>query len=285
MLRKMKNDLSDIEIPPGLKLSSVERVTIGETNDVYRCKGEFHARTVDAYVKIAKQASHCLSNEKAVLDALVPGAIPAPRVLWYGETPKAILVVESLPGHMVWDYIDPRRSLHDKDKAPTYLQAYGRCLAAIHNLPLPWASQKRARLCNLIGEESVEDEGFVTLVSWLQEHAPQNRDEVFVHGDLNTASVLFCDDSLSGVIDWEFAGRGWREYDLAWVLRARTAFLNTLAERSAILEGYREHASYDEDALRWCEVLNYLHFAYWSKEEEPAYTSFAIEKACELAEL
>jgi len=86
-------------------------------------------------------------------------------------------------------------------------------------------------------------------------------------------------------VDWEFAGSGWREYDLAWMLRARTSFLNTQAERDAILEGYLKHASYDEDALLWCEALNYLHFAYWTREDEPAYTSFAIEKAQAMAGL
>ena len=106
-----------------------------------------------------------------------------------------------------------------------------------------------------------------------------------MHGDLNTASVLFQDRIVTGVVDWEFAGTGWREYDLAWVLRARKAFLNTLEERQAILAGYGEHTLYDADALRWCEVLNYLHFAYWCKDETPADASFFIEKAQAIAGL
>ena len=104
-----------------------------------------------------------------------------------------------------------------------------------------------------------------------------------MHGDFNTASVLFSDASISGVIDWEFAGMGWREYDLAWALRARTVFLNTREEREAILKGYRLHASFDATYLRWCEVLNYLHFAYWARERESEYASFALEKARDLA--
>ncbi len=30
---------------------------------------------------------------------------------------------------------------------------------------------------------------------------------------------------------------------------------------------------------------NYLHFAFWSREEDPAYTSFALDRAMALAEL
>jgi aminoglycoside phosphotransferase (APT) family kinase protein len=106
---------------------------------------------------------------------------------------------------------------------------------------------------------------------------------VFVHGDFNTASVLFQNDSISGVTDWEFAGSGWREYDLAWALRARSRLLNTQVERDAILDGYRQRSTYHEEALRWCEALNYLHFPYWSRENEPSYTSFAFEPAMVIA--
>ncbi len=87
------------------------------------------------------------------------------------------------------------------------------------------------------------------------------------------------------MIDWEFAGSGWREYDLAWALRARLDFLNSESERDALLNGYKQHATYNEDALRWCETLNYLHFAYWNRESESEYTMFALERAMERAEL
>ena len=84
------------------------------------------------------------------------------------------------------------------------------------------------------------------------------------------------------MIDWEFAGMGWREYDLAWALRARTVFLNTPEEREALLNGYRSHASFDGHVLRWCEVLNYLHFAYWARERRSEYASFALDRAREI---
>jgi hypothetical protein len=63
------------------------------------------------------------------------------------------------------------------------------------------------------------------------------------------------------------------------------AFLNTPAEREAIQNGYRAHASYDENSLRYCEVLNYLHFAYWNKDNQPASASFALDRAMNMAGL
>ncbi len=278
-------EIPDVEVPAGLELLSVERNIAGETNDVYFCRARFEGRATAVYVKAAKRARHFLGNERAVLDALRGSAIPVPRVLWYAETPRAVLVQEALPGRMVWDHIDPRREGYDPEKAPEYLRAYGNCLGAIHALPLPWDSQKRSRLAGLIGEEDVREERFEQIVSWLRKHAPTQGEPVFVHGDLNTASVLFQGGAVSGVVDWEFAGTGWREYDLAWVLRARRTFLKTPAEREAILAGYRERASYDESALRWCEALNTLHFAFWSREEEPSHTDFALGRAMGIAGL
>ena len=205
-------------------------------------------------------------------------------MLWYGGEGNEVLVVEAIGGDMIWDRIDSRRGLYDRRRALRNLEAYGECLAQIHSLNLNWPLQKRPRLYGLIGEEAVQNDGFVYLVAWIEANRPIVFDEVFAHGDYNTASVLFKEDSVSGVIDWEFAGMGWREYDLAWALRSRTVFLNTPEEREAILNGYRSHASFEGHVLRWCEVLNYLHFAYWARERRSDYAGFALDRAREIVD-
>lgn len=278
-------EIADLDLPEELRITSVERNTIGETNDVFFCHGKFAGEPLSVYIKASRGPNSCLANERAVLDRLGSTPLPTPRVLWYRSSPREVLVMDALPGAILWDFIDPRRKLFDKGQALSYLHAYGECLAQIHGLPIALPPQRRPRLYDLIGEAEVEEARFQRLVAWLQNEAPARDERTFVHGDFNTASVLFHEGSIAGVVDWEFAGRGWREYDLAWVLRARTAFLNTQAERDAILSGYRIHASYDPDVLRYCEVLNYLHFAYWSKDDEPDYTSFALRKALALAGL
>jgi len=277
--------LADIDLPDELRIDSLVRNVDGDTNDVFFCKGDFDGRASRAYIKVSKHPQSSLANEQAVLTELKKTGVPVPEVIWYGREKSEVLIVEAIVGDMIWDYIDPRRGSYDRDKALLYLHAYGECLAQVHSLDIAWPAQKRPRLYGLIGEERVEDERFRRLVSWVQANNATGPGQVFVHGDFNTASVLFHDDSISGVIDWEFAGRGWREYDLAWTLRARSRFLNTEAERKAILDGYAQCSSHDEEALRWCEVLNYLHFAYWTRECEPAYTSFALDRAMDVAEL
>ncbi len=276
------NPLADINLPSEFRIDTLEKNVDGETNDVFFCKGEFDGRSICAYVKVNKNLQLSLSNEHAVLTELKSANILVPRVIWYGGKSNEVLIVEAVAGDVIWDYIDPRRESYDSDKALLYLHAYGECLAQIHSLDISWPSQKRPRLYGLIGEETIEDDRFKEIVSWIQSNNEVSPGQVFVHGDFNTANVFFHDDSISGVIDWEFAGSGWREYDLAWALRARSSFLNTEQERKAILDGYRKLSTYDEESLRYCEALNYLHFAYWSKEAEPAYTSFALDQAMDV---
>lgn len=278
-------ELSDIDLPEALSISSAERITIGETNDVFFCKAEFETEPVSVYIKVSKGSGSSLANERAVLERLAPTAIPVPRVIWYGSSARDVLVLEAMPGDILWDHIDPRRKSFDQGQVLPLLHAYGECLGRIHALPIEWPVGGRPRLYGFLGEEEVEDPRSQRLVSWLKSQDPPQRNHVFVHGDFNTASVLFARGCVSGVVDWEFAGSGWKEYDLAWILRARTAFLNSAAERDAILSGYRMHSSYDSDALRYCEVLNSLHFAHWCRSVEPEYTTFALGKASDLAEL
>jgi aminoglycoside phosphotransferase (APT) family kinase protein len=133
-----------------------------------------------------------------------------------------------------------------------------------------------------MGEEHFEDRRFRELVQWLYDNEPPDKNLVFVHGDFNTANVLISNGAVSGVLDWEFAGIGWKEYELAWALRARTRFLNSAEERAAVLTGYESTGTYDASQLRWCEVLNYLHFAGWSRRNTSDYCSFALSRAAAL---
>jgi hypothetical protein len=42
-------------------------------------------------------------------------------------------------------------------------------------------------------------------------------------------------------------------------------------------------ASFDAAHLRYCEVLNYLHFARWDLEQDPAYAAFSLARAERIA--
>lgn len=58
----------------------------------------------------------------------------------------------------------------------------------------------------------------VWLLDWLQTHVPNDaRPPVLVHGDFNIHNVLVHQGQLTGVLDWECAGFGAPEQDLAYI--------------------------------------------------------------------
>jgi len=270
-------------VPPGITLINAEKNLIAETNSVYRCEGKKNNRNVSFYMKVGKLGHETMRNEFEVLKELSGYNLPVPRVLWYSQDRREYMALSEVKGHNLSDLINPKHPEYDQLHVYELLRRYGEVLAEIHSLPISWEPFRRTELYDFISDEiESEDIAVRDIVLWLQSNPPHRTPDVFVHGDLNTANVLFSRQDLAGLIDWEFAGMGWREYDLAWVLRQRKNYLNTQYERDVLLRGYLSKASFDEDALRWCEVMNYLHIAHWSGERFPAYRIFALEKAREM---
>ena len=274
-----KRLLRELGLPKGLELDLAEMSPFGETNSVYLCEGRFRGSFVEAFLKIADRTTQSLENERFVLDRVSVSDIPVPFVITSGGGSKPFLLLSKLRGIMLWDRIDPHRAHYEKTSVIENLRAYGEMLARIHALEFDWPAQPRARFEGLIGEENVAESQFQNLVAWIDQNPQEPTRRTFVHGDFNTANVLVDGGAISGVIDWEFAGLGWKEYELAWALRARIHFMNSAAERDAVLSGYQTSGRFDERQLQWCEVLNYLHFAYWSGDSNPEYRRFALARA------
>lgn len=278
-----KGKLLKVNLPANVLIQEIKHIPEGETNDVYFCRSVLDGKDVDFFLKISKNPeADLLKNEADVLQALQLHDFPVPCVLFSCHNRRSFIALEEIQGTTLWDFIDPRRKKYASHKLQIYLFEYGKWLALIHRLPLKWNHQKRTRLYECIGEELEEDPRFIELISWLDVNKPDKSESVFVHGDYNIASVIIDEDEIKGILDWEFAGEGWKEYDLAWTLRARQHYLNSQEERDLILQGYSSVGTYDPISLMWCEVLNYLHFAYWFKESDPEYMSFALNKGHEL---
>ena len=280
--------LQHIRYLHGAELRGLAPTPDAGTHHVFRCRLERRGSGSDAsapcFLKVARAptvagATHAFENEAAVLTALSTSGIPVPAVHAAGGAPLPYLLLGALPGVMVWDLVDPRRAAHVPAAALHGLAQFGAALARIHALPLAWSPQRRRKIESLEGSEPVEVDGSPGILDWLRANVPAQRSTGFVHGDFNVANVLLHDGRVSAVLDWEYAGKGWREYELAWALRARTHFLDTPAEREALLGGYADTGRYDPQSLRWCEVLNYLHFARWDRTADGAYRQFALARA------
>jgi len=271
-------------IPGDVHVLEAERNRIAEMNSVFRCVAKSHGETFRFYLKVSKSLDSGMANEEAVLEELRGYGFPVPKVLWSGTGRRHFMAVEERPGHILRDILNPFSPQYGGNASYDVLQDFGELVGRLHSLPIDWADQRRTALYDFLGEREVEDESFQQIVAWLDEHPPPSHDAAFVHGDLNDANVLVEGRDVTAILDWESAGRGWKEYDLAWVLRERRNYMNTREARLSFLEGYTTRASYDPYALRWCEVMNCLHVAFWCKDKYPNFMEFNLQKAREAME-
>jgi aminoglycoside phosphotransferase (APT) family kinase protein len=85
---------------------------------------------------------------------------------------------------------------------------------------------------------------------WLDDHWPADEgDPVVSWGDSRIGNVMYRDFEPVAVLDWEMAGLGPRELDLAWLVNAHLVF-ETLA-RSLDLEGMPDFLRPDDVAARY----------------------------------
>ena len=248
-------------------------------NNVYRCVAERNGRELTFYLKVNRGSEKNMPNERDVLLRLAETGLPTPRVLWHGRDKKEFVALEERPGVMLLDLLSPASPHHKPELRYPSLESFGEFVGRLHSLDLDWPEMKRTSLYGFLGEEEIADWEFGEIVLWLKANPPPQKSLVFTHGDLNDRNVLVESGQVTGILDWESAGTGWREYDLAWVLRERRNYMNTPEAKESFLRGYSQYSSYDPDALRWCMVMNCLHVAYWCRESFPYFKTFNLEQA------
>lgn len=104
------------------------------------------------------------------------------------------------------------------------------------------------------------------VLAWLRAYAPQNGEEVLVHGDFKPGNLLIDAGDVVAVIDWETAHIGDPLEDLGWVVNpigAAEFQIPGAWERSDIIAYYetRSGRPVDEAAVRWWSVLAILKLA------------------------
>lgn len=268
-------------IPHDVVLRHVRRNDVAEVNRVYRCEATRDGRTIDFHLKVSKTRYHSLANEREVMIRLANRGFPVPRILWFGENRREFLALETQPGSMLRDVLNPSSEQFSVNSQERVLYELGEQVARLHTQHLDWTENLRSALYGFLGEEDILDERFQKVVLWLESNPPPSKEYVFVHGDLNDANVLVENSQITAILDWESAGLGWREYELAWILRERQHYMNTPESRDSFLRGYTSITTYNDEALRWCEVLNCLHVAYWSRAKSKRYVDFNLSKAQE----
>ncbi|MCC7365502.1 MAG: phosphotransferase family protein [Dehalococcoidia bacterium] len=102
---------------------------------------------------------------------------------------------------------------------------------------------------------------------WLAQNMPPAIEPTFVHGDFRLGNLIFGEDGLRAVIDWELAHFGDPLEDLAWVMMRSWRFggpkpVAGVGEREDFVRAYEAESgrTVDRTTLRWWEIFRTLHW-------------------------
>ncbi len=180
-----------------------------------------------------------LLQQAAILHAL-DGAdgIPVPRVLAVEPDPTVLgapfFVMSYVPGRVAADYPSYHRSGWFAELAPhrrrsLWWRAVG-ALARLHSLepdglPLPilaaaGAGDQLEQWSASLGFYGCADEPVVSsALDWLHRNLPARTGRrALLWGDARLGNIVYADDGIAALLDWEMAGIGDPQSDLAWFL-------------------------------------------------------------------
>ncbi len=127
-------------------------------------------------------------------------------------------------------------------------------------------------------------------LNWLENHLPDTRELVLVHGDFRTGNFMVSPEGLHGIVDWEFAHWGDRHEDIAWLCMRDWRFgkLNKhaggFADRDEFYRSYEKAAGVPVDpagVLFW-EIMGNVRWGVGAAQQAERHLS-GKDKGIELA--
>lgn len=212
-----------------------------------------------------------LRSEYDLLQALAPLAYPAPRPqqfcdAGFEKVDGSFYTMERIAGSPPGSYLQGVEGTVDE----TVFLRLAELLARLHRVPLqhfasyirehddPRILESSTEACyryNLEGwrrymrqETHLQSPHLVWLLDWLQRNVPRDpRPPVLVHGDFNVHNILVEDNRVNAILDWECAGFGAPEQDLAYI----QPHISRHIDWNRFVAHYRAHGGHEirEDAM------------------------------------
>ena len=225
-------------------------------NDVFQVRGIFQNTAVDAYIKVARQRGADIKREIDTISALNWGLLP--EIIDYDERKEMYVVTLAKEGERLSTILGNNETRDSMD----YLYEYGQTLARLHQIRGVFPDVNDRRFFHMPPIEQLVGNGLGFVYDYLTNCKPQEINRCFCHGDFHYANILWKDKHISGILDFELAGIGNKEFDIAWalILRPGQRFLKTEEEISLFMQGYFSYGFCNLEYVRYYMVLIYAYF-------------------------
>lgn len=230
-------------------------------NDVVEANISYKNNNINVFIKYerSKMADFdseynnlSILNEKNLFDKI-------PHIYEYDIfNDKKYIVLEKINGERISDLLD---KIDKKD----YLIKYGKELGIIHSIEPKYFKYAKQRVINdypKMSNYNKFDEFIGKYINYLIKNRPKFIYDTFIHGDFHYANILWENNEINGIIDFEYSGLGFKEQDIAWalILRPTQYFMDNIDDINNFLEGYKLVNNYDNSKLKWCLLNGYCHF-------------------------
>lgn len=234
-------------------------------NDVVECLSLINNEIRNVFIKIERSRVCDFITEVNNLNYLKDNNYYSkiPMVLESGiYNDKRYIVLSKIDGERLSDILN-----FDNSRRKELLFKYGKELAKIHKIPIDDLNIAKQRVINDYPNEEVypdlyKEDVLTKYIMYLKNN-DFNKDLItFIHGDFHYGNILWLDNNINGVIDWEYSGIGLKEQDIAWslILRPGQRFMDAIDDIESFLNGYLYDGRYDTKKLKWCLINGYCHF-------------------------
>ena len=243
-------------------------------NDVFYVKGIYNNEEIYAFIKVNRQKGADVKNEIEVLNKIQLDNTPI--IIDYDKE-MTFRVSIALTGERLTTILADNANLESLE----YLEKYGKKLGEIHLITGDFNNVKDRKFFHIPSKVYFEENGLdLSIYEYLNSNKPEIINYCFCHGDFHYANVLWENKNISGILDFELAGIGNKEFDIAWaiILRQGQKFLKTNVEIEKFLKGYNSVNHCNINYVKYYMILIYVWFYEFSDIEHKKVILSEIER-------
>ncbi|MBU2551822.1 MAG: phosphotransferase family protein [Proteobacteria bacterium] len=289
----MKNQIQRfITSRPGFESAMVEelgRMPGGASKETWSCDVRLGDEILPLVLRINRDfplpIALDLEPEFILMKAAHAQGIPVPRPYWFGRLDGGapFYAIARIEGETIV------RKLHREPVYKTARQVMpaqlGRALAGIHRVPLAGDLDRHLPARTENGSAALGELAFIEKIlrnyspdphpalelafRWLRQNVPAPGGRTLIHGDYRLGNVIFSDQGLVSILDWELSHIGDPFEDLGYISIQAWRFgrdelpIGGIGQRKDFLQAYQEAGGSlpDPEALRWWEVFGNVKWA------------------------